>query len=69
MFQPVKDRLSDNNITSESVEIPSDEKVIMTRPAIFNYETDVRMAFHVIQEATARFSLIQIISGNIANIF
>ena len=34
-----------------SMGIPSDEKVIMTVPAIPNYETDVRMAFDMIQEA------------------
>ena len=28
---------------------PSEEKVIMTRPATLNDETDVRMVFHVIK--------------------
>ena len=40
----------------------SDEKVIMIGPATLNDETDVRMAFHMIQEATASFSVIHIIS-------
>lgn len=42
--------------------IPSDEKVIMPGPSILNDETDVRVAFHVIQEASEAFSPIQIIS-------
>ena len=45
-----------------SMEIPSDEKVIMTGSAMLNDETNVMVAFHMIQEATARFSPIQIIS-------
>ena len=40
----------------------SDEKVIMIGPATLNDETDVRMAFQMIQEATASLSVIHIIS-------
>ena len=39
----------------------------MTGPATLNDETDVRMAFYVIQEATARFSVIHIIPDKTAN--
>ena len=48
------------------MEKPSDSKVIMTGPATLNDETDVRMAFYVIQEATARFSVIHIIPDKTA---
>ena len=44
------------------MEEPSDEKVIVTEPATLNDETDVSNAFHMIQEVTARFLTIHIIS-------
>ena len=44
------------------MEKPSDEKVIRIGPATLNDETDVRMAFRMIQEATASFLVIHIIS-------
>ena len=50
-----------------SIEKPSDEKVIMTGPATLNEETNVRMAFNLIQEATARFSVVHIIYEITAN--
>ena len=39
-----------------------DEKVIMIGPATLNNEMDIRTAFHMIQKATASFSVIRIIS-------
>ena len=45
-----------------SVKIPSEGNVIKTWPAILNDETDVRMGFHMIKEATAGSEPIQIIS-------
>lgn len=41
------------------MEKPFDEKVIIIGPTT---HSDVRMAFHVIQEATASFSVVHIIS-------
>ena len=49
------------------MEKPSVEKVIVTGPATLNNETDVRVAFYMIQEATARFSMIHIISAMTGN--
>ena len=49
---------------SNSTEKLSDEKVIMIGRATLNDETDVRIAFHVIQRATASFSLIRTVSSD-----
>ena len=46
---------------------PSNEKVIMTGPATLNDKTNVRMALHMTQDATARLSVIHIKPDKIAN--